>query len=167
MEATEVLYKEFGKPILDSGKQNWPYYRYYEEELGLGIMRQFLLFEKLIDPADIVPIKHYTNSIETSIGRVCRHTSLCAYTPGRDLKRTVNIDPGYITLAKVVLASTKNYSHRVYLRDGIYGEVTLYFKGGTFYGHEFTYQDYKEVQTVDFLVNGRNVLKRLIYTQIN
>ena len=58
-------------------------------------------------------------------------------------KRSVNIDPGYITPGKLVLLTTKNYSHRVYIRSGIYAEVALYFKNGRFQPWSWSYPDYR------------------------
>ncbi|MGC8825994.1 MAG: DUF4416 family protein, partial [Anaerolineae bacterium] len=86
---------------------------YYEPEFGPGLMRRILAFERLIDPGALADIKRTTNQLE-----------LRWEVNGR---RQVNIDPGYVCLGKLVLASTKDHSHRIYLRDGIYAEVTLRF----------------------------------------
>lgn len=149
--ARELLNKSFGTHLIDTGPKQWPYYEYYAKEMGTNLIRRFLLFDRLIDPKEIVDIKLQTNSIETRVFTI-------------DNKRQINIDPGYITLAKIVLASTKNYSHRIYLRNGIYGEVTLFFKKGLYVGHEFTYPDYKEQDTAKFLIDSREILKKKIKT---
>jgi len=77
-------------------------------------------------------------------------------------KRRINLDPGYLTLAKIVLASTKNYSHRIHLKKGIYGEVTLiyYSKDGTFKPHLFTYRDYQDKACIDIFLHVRELLKK-------
>ena len=90
-------------------------------------MRTFIFFKDLINRAEIADIKLRTNDIEAVLST--------------DGKRNVNIDPGYLTLANVILATTKGYSHRIYLGKGIYGEVTLLYKekDKTFVPNIFTY----------------------------
>ncbi|MEW6097129.1 MAG: DUF4416 family protein [bacterium] len=102
---------------------------YYCEEMGTNLKRKFISFEDLIDPEKLADIKIYTNEIEEKIAI--------------DSRRKINLDPGYISLSKLVLATTKDYQHRIYLRDGIYAEVTLRFKSGRFQTWEWTYPDYK------------------------
>lgn len=102
---------------------------YYCEEMGSNLKRKFISFEDLIDPEELADIKIFTNKIEDEFSV--------------DLKRRINLDPGYISLSKLVLATTKDYQHRIYLRDGIYAEVTLRFKSGKFQTWEWTYPDYR------------------------
>ena len=101
------------------------------------------------DAAKLAEVKHLTIGLESGFS---------IQTPGGP-RRTVNIDPGYVTLSKVVLATTKDYSHRVYLRDGIFAEVTLYYKDGAFRPHVFTYRDYVEPEAIRFLTAVRGLLK--------
>ncbi|MGB2600747.1 MAG: DUF4416 family protein [Candidatus Omnitrophota bacterium] len=101
---------------------------YYEEEFGKPLKRKLLCFEKPVDMEKIADIKLTTNRIEDSFRE--------------DDKRTVNIDPGYITEAKLVLLTTKDYNHRVYLGRRIFAESTLYFQEGTFKPWPWTYPDY-------------------------
>ncbi len=79
-------------------------------------------------------------------------------------KRRINLDPGYLTLAKIVLVSTKNYSHRIYLKKGIYGEVTLiYYKEyGTFKPNLYTYRDYQDKAHIDVFMQARELLKKIL-----
>ena len=73
--------------------------------------------------------------------------------------RPINIDPGYVSYSKIILASAKNFSHRIYLRSGIYAEVTLNYrrdKGWQFF--DWTYPDYKEKAALDFFTLARNRL---------
>jgi hypothetical protein len=70
-------------------------------------------------------------------------------------QRMVNVDPGYIARDKLVLASTKDFYHRLYLADGIYGEVTLHFRKGVFRFFSWTYPDYKEPSFLEFLTKAR------------
>jgi len=72
----------------------------------------------------------------------------------------MNLDPGYLTMAKIVLASTKDFSHRIYLERGIYGEVTLYYKENTFNALPWTYPDYQSAAAKDFLSKVREKYHR-------
>jgi hypothetical protein len=102
--------------------------RYYEKEMGWPLHRRFLSFEKLIRPESLVEIKLETNELEK------RYL--------QEGKRRVNIDPGYIALERLVLATGKNYTHRVYLSKGIYADLTLVFHQGSFQTVAWTYRDY-------------------------
>ena len=74
--------------------------------------------------------------------------------------RPLNLDPGYITLAKLVLASTKDHSHRIYLGQGIYAEITLDLSRGGWQPSEWTYPDYRRADFHQFFVHCRDYLKR-------
>lgn len=127
-EAQQALQEEFGPIDYISALLPFDHTTYYELEFGAGLMRRILAFERLIDPAALPDIKHTTNRLEQ------RWT-----VEGR---RRVNLDPGYVSLAKLVLASTKDHGHRIYLRDGIYAEVTLRYRDKRFQPWEWTYPDY-------------------------
>lgn len=102
---------------------------YYEAEMGTQLKRKWVSIEKIIPENDLIKIKHKAIKWEkdlTSEGR-----------------RTVNCDPGGICDNRVVLVTTKNFSHRIYLGEGIFGEVTLIFKGNRFQPREWTYPDYQ------------------------
>ncbi len=104
--------------------------RYYEKEMGWPLHRRFLTFAALIRPEAIVDIKLQTNEVEK------RYL--------QEGKRRVNIDPGYIALERLVLATGKNYTHRIYLSKGIYADLTLVFHQGRFQTLAWTYRDYAE-----------------------
>jgi len=104
---------------------------YYEAEMGKELQRQFISFEKLIDAGTLADRKLFTNQVEQAF--VKKDTS----------RRRVNLDVGYVCMAKLVLASTKDHAHRIYLRDGIYAEITLRFYRKTFQPWEWTYPDYR------------------------
>jgi len=108
---------------------------YYEPEMGENLQRQFVSFQKLIQPDELVYLKTLTNQIEARI------THDLGLPPDR---RRVNLDPGYITLSNLVLATTKDFSHRVYLRDGIYAEVTLRYTDGKWTPWPWTFPDYAD-----------------------
>jgi hypothetical protein len=146
----KILEKTFGESLLVSPPLPWDYSVHYRDELGSPIKRQFIFFKNLFDTGTLADIKISTNSIEDSFSV--------------NGKRRVNLDPGYITLAKIVLASTKNYSHRINLGKGIYGEITLLYieKEGTFKKHLFTYRDYQEKSCIDLFLNARGLLKKML-----
>ena len=130
--AQTELAEEFGAVDAASDVIPFDFTDYYEAEMGPNLMRKFVVFEKLIKPKELVPAKLFTNDLEERISE--RLASR---------RRIVNLDPGYISLAKLVLASTKDYSHRIYLGDGIFAEVTLHFSDGRFNPWPWTYPDYK------------------------
>ncbi|MGB9597059.1 MAG: DUF4416 family protein, partial [Candidatus Poribacteria bacterium] len=129
LSAEELLSQEFGNIDFASEVLNFDYTNYYEKEMGKNLLRKFISFENLIQPNDCPRIKHFTNELEK------RFFS--------EDKRLINLDPGYITAAKLVLLSTKDYIHRIYLRDGIYAEVTLEMEGNSFKPWKWTYPDYR------------------------
>jgi len=117
------------------------YTQYYALEMGTNLKKQLLGFETLIRPEILPDIKLTTNKIEQSFLK--------------SGKRQVNIDPGYLTGAKVVLATTKNFDHRIYLGKGIYGDVHLRYRGNKFHFNEWTYPDYRGMIVIDFLARLR------------
>jgi hypothetical protein len=127
--AQAILRRRFGKIDFESGTVSFTHTDYYENEFGKDLKRKFISFQKLI-PSNALPrIKLITNKIEERLSS--------------GLKRKINIDPGYLTLSKLILASTKDYRHRLYLGQGIFGEITLFYQGKTFKPWEWTYPDYK------------------------
>ena len=119
---------------------------YYNEEMGHGILRCFLLFEPLESRGTMARIKLATNAIERSFMK--------------DGRRTVNIDPGYLALEQIVLATTKGYSHRLYLGNGIFGDLTLIYREGTYRGLEWTYPDYGSIETISLFNTWRETYRR-------
>jgi len=117
---------------------------YYEKEMGKGLIREWVSFLKPIKEDNIKDIKLKTIELE-------KHFA------SKNGRRSVNIDPGYVSLSKLVLASTKNYAHRIYLGDGIFAEVTLIYKKGAFQPLEWTYPDYR--QNTRFFEEVREELK--------
>lgn len=102
---------------------------YYKQEMGRNLQRQFISFTRLILPGKLVQIKRQTNELEFKLSKN-RHN------------RAINLDPGYLEYGKLVLATTKDHQHRLYLGQGIFGEVTLRYTNGTFSPWEWTYPDY-------------------------
>src|SRR6185295_8579129 len=106
---------------------------YYEATMGAGLGKTFLAFERLADPALVADWKLLTGEWEAEYASLGRHAEA----------RPLNLDPGYITPAKLVLASTKDHAHRIYLGGGIFAEVTLSYRQRKWQPHEWTYPDYR------------------------
>ncbi len=113
------------------------YTDYYAHELGAPISRIFVAFERLIDPARLAEIKCATNALEQ--------------TWAVDGRRRINLDPGYLTQAKLVLATTKDQAHRIYVGQGIYAEVTLSYRDGAWLALPWTYPDYRSAEYLRIL----------------
>lgn len=128
----------------------WPFDStdYYELEMGENLKRRFVSFEQLINPDGLADTKILTNDLERRIAYDCGLP---------ETQRLVNLDPGYVTLSKLVLATTKDFSHRVYLRDGIYAESTLHYEGEKWIAWPWTYPDYADERYHGFFdrVRGR------------
>ena len=146
--ARHGLERDFGK--LNRGIVSFPFdfTGYYRDEMGEELTRKFVTFDRLIDPGGLADIKHVTNSIEEETGRML---------DGR-MRRSINLDPGTISLHNLVLASTKHAFHRVYLSGGIYAELTLIYTHGSFRPLEWTYPDYRTPTVIEFFNSGREVL---------
>jgi hypothetical protein len=124
----EALSRAFGPIDFESELLPFDHTDYYVPEFGAGLQRQIVTFADLVDPGDLPAIKRKTNEMEQATAS--------------DGSRQVNIDPGYVSLGKMVLASTKNHAHRLYLGEGIYGEGTLAYQQGRFRAWPWTYPDY-------------------------
>ena len=135
IKSKDQLKRKFGRIDFKSDPLDFNHTAYYEKEMGVGLKRRFISFAKPISIQDLYLIKLYTNRLE-----------------GRFLNsgvRQVNIDPGYLDLAKLVLASTKDYAHRIYLRKGIFAEVTLSYRNNSFTFNDWTYPDYRSQEYID------------------
>ncbi len=146
-----ILMKEFGPLEAESALFPWNTTDYYRDELGSDILRKFLFFEQIIDPGRLSSIKHFTNDLERT----------CAVQAGEKLSRRINLDPGYVTEAKVVLATTKDFVHRIYIGDDIYAEVTLQYdaKQRSFMPNEHTYPDYQTREYLELFNHVRENLR--------
>jgi hypothetical protein len=125
---------------------------YYESSMGAGLTKQFFAFRRLTDADGLVAIKLETNRWEAEYGTIGGHRE----------PRPLNLDPGYLTLAKLVLASTKDHAHRIYLAHGIYAEVTLHYKHDRWQHHDWTFPDYRRADYHQFLTECRRELRRLL-----
>lgn len=138
--AKQGLKEQVGEIDLQSDMIPFDFTDYYRAEMGEGLLRQFVSFEELIPPDRIADIKLLTNEIEKSN----------SFNADGQSRRRINLDPGYVTPAKIVLATTKDFSHRIYLRDGIYAEVTMGFRKEGFKHFDWTYPDFKSGRYDDF-----------------
>jgi len=143
---TDSLQNMFGPIDFSSLILPWEHTRYYEKEMGERLKRKFIFFEKLVHPRAIADIKLKTMELEN------RHLN---DKGGRE----INLDPGYLDAAKIVLASTKDFSHRIYLDKGIYGEVTLIYSGKDYQTLPYTFPDYRTREYWDIFKTARDVFK--------
>jgi hypothetical protein len=129
-----ILTARYGPLDFESEILPWDRTEYYRNEMGSGLYRQFLFFTQLMDPGKLPSIKHFTSSLEIQF----------SVSAGHGVRRKINLDPGYVTEAKVVLATAKDFAHRIYIGEDIYAEVTLRYntKERSFAPHEYTYPDY-------------------------
>jgi uncharacterized protein DUF4416 len=125
----------------------WNLSKYYEQEMGSGLLRCFVGFSSLLAPDRLAELKLKTQMIED------RHRDSAG-------SRRINIDPGYLDAHKLVLASTKNASQRIYLRSGIYAEATLFYDNGHFHGLAYSYRDYLWPEALTFFSDLRAVYLR-------
>ena len=135
-ETKKKLEDIFSAVDLESGEFNFDFTTYYNQEMGSPLYRRFISFKKLISPDQLPAIKIHTNKIETE-------TSING-------NRVVNLDPGYLSDANVIIATTKNFYHRVPLSKGIYAHMEYVIKKKKLVPLEWTYPDFKTPQYVEF-----------------
>jgi hypothetical protein len=150
-ECAGLLCAAYGPLDYESYVMLWDTTDYYRDEMGPVIYRKFIFFKELADPAALAAVKRFTHGIEERYSQ---------RTPPA-IRRRINLDPGYVTEAKVVLASTKDFSHRVYIGDNIYAEVTLRYstKERSFTPCDHTFFDFR-TETYRLLFNTARALLR-------
>ena len=131
----------FGSVDMISSWMPFDYTSYYEPEMGTPLFRRLLTFKQLINQEELPEIKLATNRLEQSVAQNGR--------------RRVNIDPGYLLYERFVLASGKNFSHRIYIGSGIYADLTLIYQRGGFKKLPWTYPDYADQPMLEFLARIR------------
>jgi hypothetical protein len=122
---------------------------YYAPTMGAPIEKCFFAFQRLIDSAGLVELKWQTNAWEAEYAEQGGHAE----------PRPLNLDPGYLTPAKLVLASTKDHAHRMYLSRGIFAEVTLYYKDRRWHERDWTFADYRRADYQQFFSECRQYLR--------
>jgi hypothetical protein len=118
---------------------------YYEATMGPNLSKQFFAFHDLVSPDRLAEIKLHTNALERALAQENRYPEV----------RPLNLDPGYLVLGKFVLATTKDQAHRVYLRDGIFAEITLHYHAGAWEPWPWTYADYRQPHVRAWLQQAR------------
>ena len=149
-EVETVLEQAYGTIVLRTPPTPFTQTTYYAREMGPHLTRLYIAFDPLISIATLATVKHTTHGLET----------LWSTDQGQ---RRVNIDPGYLDLAKVVLASTKDHSHRLYIGDGMFAEVTLRYRQHAFQPWEWTYPDYRVPTTLAFFQQLRALYKAQLH----
>jgi len=147
--AEERLTAKFGR--IDERSPQFPFdlTSYYDDEMGSPILRCFWSFDTLVSPERITEIKKSTNEIEHELTGLQVH-----------VRRPVNLDPGYLEESKIVLASTKNFYHRILLAEGIYGEVTLHYAAGAWHSFPWSFPDFRSSRYHEFFLRLRAVYRR-------
>lgn len=125
----KILAKKYSAIDFESEKIDFTFTDYYNSEMGTPLFRKFISFRRLQKPESLINIKLFCVKLENK------------FAPGK--KRTINIDPGYLTEAKLVLTTTKDFSHRIYLNKGVFAEVTLSYCKAGFKHYSNTFPDYR------------------------
>jgi hypothetical protein len=146
--ARERIAAQHGPLALTSDAFDFTETDYYTATMGGELKKQFVTCASLIDPGDLPRIKRATNEWEAEYAALGYHSE----------PRPLNLDPGYITPAKLVLASTKDHAHRLYLADGIYAEITLAYRAREWQPFDWTYPDYRRGDFQQFFTAAREYL---------
>ncbi len=141
----EKICERFGPADFSTRELHFRVTGYYEAEMGSPLLRRFFTMQDLVDPGMLADIKLFTNSLEDH----CRERE----------GRSVNLDPGMLSMNNLVLATGKPVAHRPYLGKGIYADLTLIFEKGTFRTLPWTYPDYAEPDMIEFLNRIRKAYK--------
>lgn len=147
--ALKELTEPFGKIDYTSAPFPFEATHYYEQEMGAPIFRRFYSFEQLISPEDLATVKLRANEIEQSLAV--------------NGKRTINLDPGYLDTDKFVLASTKYHGYKIYLRDGVWADMTLHYEKGRFTALPWSFPDFKSGAYEKAFLRVREIYKQQLH----
>jgi hypothetical protein len=145
----------YGPVGLTSAEYDFNQTKYYEASMGPGLRKRFLAFAELVSPDCLPQTKLRTIDLEEELARSAAFPDL----------RPLNLDPGLLSLGKFLLATTKDQSHRIYLRDGIFAEVTLRFQAKNFEPWPWTYADYREPAVLAFFNQARDYYRQRLREQ--
>jgi hypothetical protein len=148
-EVLSTLSEQWGAVALQGPEYPFTHSEYYQPEMGSGLVKRFFLFSRPLPQDRLAEAKLFSNKVEDMFR-------------SPDGNRSVNIDPGLLTLHNLVLATAKGYAHRIYLMHGIYGEVTLIYQDGGFEPLPWTYPDYQMPEVLHFLADVREWLKGVL-----
>jgi len=146
-ELVAALENRFGPLEIAYPAMAFSHTAYYDRELGSPLVRRFLAFARLVPQGTLGPAKHFTNTVEDRLTR-------------SDGRRRVNLDPGILTQERLVLATGKNFSHRIYLGNGIFGDLTLVFQAGSWQTLPWTFPDYAAADMLGVLTDIRHRYRR-------
>lgn len=148
--ARQLLVKRFGATDLESDRWPFTFTDYYGTEMGPNLQRWFVSFADVIQPDRLGEIKVMTNALEAQI------SDDALVSP----QRAINLDPGYVDLGKLVLATTKDRAHRICIGPTVYAEVTLQYVANNWQAAPWTYPDYQSELYQEYFTRVRNELKR-------
>ena len=149
VQCSRLFIHEYGPTDQSGPVLPWEHTDYYRDEMGPNLLRTFVFFEQLIDPSKLIAVKMQAMRIEETFS-LNRSGVLC---------RRINIDPGYLTESKVVLATTKDFPHRVYIGNGIFAESTLHFhKNKGYLPVDHTYPDFRLPRNLQAFNEARDKL---------
>jgi hypothetical protein len=144
------LEERFGPVILGGPRLAFTDTDYYAKSMGADLLKEWFAVDRVIDQGDLARLKVECQQLEAEL----------AATSDLSVARPINIDPGMIDLGKVMLASTKNHAHRIYVGAGIFVEVTLYLCEGEWAGWPWTYPDYRRREVHTFFHQAREEYRR-------
>jgi len=150
--AREALTGRFGPPLIEGRPFPFTFTDYYIPQTGRDAVKQFLAFPPSDEEPDLAAWKRWALEREASL----------AHLASRPVPRPANLDPGSLSLGNLVLASTKDAPHRVYVGGGIFAEVELIWKQGAFEPLAWTYPDYRTPEALGFFAEARGLMKRCI-----
>jgi len=148
--AVELIAADWGKPVIVSPELDFESGGFYTETMGADLKKRLVAFEGFVDPAELAGWKCQSNGWEAKLAAEFSHQEL----------RPLNLDPGYMSQAKLVLATIKDRDHRVYLRDGIFAEVTLTYVGKQWRHHRWSYPSYRTKPVAQFAAECRTRLRK-------
>lgn len=144
-DCLQALCSLFGPVALESPEYAMgPFSTYYEKEMGPGLSKRFLAFSPPVEMERLAECKLAAVGMERRL-------------QAGPARRLFNIDPGLVTSYSVILSTTKNHAHRIYLRDGIFAELTLVFRRGKLEPLDWTYPDYRSTLALDFFYRARTL----------
>jgi len=156
VDALRLLEKQFGRVRCETVDIQYTNTDRYEEEMGSNLVRRLFSFEKLVERDSLPEIKSVCQEIERQLGDQV----------GDFVFRAANLDPGVLTPDNLVMASNREYNHRIYLADGVFAEIQLIWAHGQFTRLPWTNHDFCDDEVVDFLIRVRQTFDLLDEHQI-
>ena len=144
--------RAWGEIVLESPVFDFQETDYYEPTMGPGLRKVFLAFAELLDPTEMVAVKLQTNRWEEQYAALGRHVE----------PRPLNLDPGYLDLGKLVLASLKEAPDKIYLGQGVWAHTCLRYRSGAFSAPDHSFPDFREGRFDEFLLEARALYKALL-----